>query len=254
MPKRPIQGSRAIVTGASSGIGRELTRTLVAQGARVVAVARREDRMRDLGPNVEVVVGDVTDPPTREQAVQTAADSFGGLDLLINNAGVGAMGRFDTARSDTIRRLMEVNFFATVEMTRLALPLLKTGRRPMLVNLSSIMGLRGAPHNSEYSASKFALQGFSEALRAELVQDGIDVLVVSPGTTETEFFERLIASDSQASWPEHAPVSAAYVARAIVRAIRQGKHAIVPYRLGRVLYYLNRISPRLVDRIMARYA
>ena len=156
-------------------------------------------------------------------------------------------------RSRRVRRLMEVNFFALVEMTRAALPLLKLGTRPMLVNIGSILGHRGVPHNSEYAASKFAVHGFSEALRAEWAGMGIDVLVVSPGTTDTEFFDRVIEQTSAPAWPEHKPISAANVARQIVRAIRAGRHEIIPYRWGKVLVWLNRLSPWLVDYLMTRY-
>ena len=97
---------------------------------------------------------------------------------------------------------MEVNFFALVEMTRLALPLLKQGVNPIVVNVSSILGHRGVPHSSEYSASKFAVQGFSESIRAEFARLGIDVLVVSPGTTETEFFDRVIEQHRRAELAE----------------------------------------------------
>ena len=97
------------------------------------------------------------------------------------------------------------------------------------------------------------MQGFSESIRAEFARLGIDVLVVSPGTTETEFFDRAIEHTAAPNWPKHKPVSAADVARQIVRAIRQGRHEIIPYRWGRVLCWLNRLSPRLVDWLMARY-
>jgi len=260
MPKREIQGSRAIVTGASSGIGRELSRELARQGAEVVVVARREDRLRELADSiraengtVEVVVGDITDPEVRQKAVDTAVASFGGLDILVNNAGIGAMGLFEHADPERVRRVMEVNFFALVEMTRLALPTLKQGTNPIVVNVSSILGHRGVPHSSEYSASKFAVQGFSESIRAEFSAQKIDVLVVSPGTTETEFFDRVIERTGEPSWPQHKPVTPAEVARQTVRAIRRGKHEIVPYRWGKVLCWLNRLSPGLVDRLMARY-
>ena len=198
-------------------------------------------------------MGDITDPQTRQRAIDAAQAKLGGLDILVNNAGVGAMGLFEDADPERVRRVMEVNFFALVEMTRLALPLLKQGVKPIVVNVSSILGHRGVPHNSEYSASKFAVQGFSEAIRAEFTRLGIDVLVVSPGTTETEFFDRVIERTAEPNWPEHRPVSAASVARQIVRAIRRGRHEIIPYRWGRVLCWLNRLSPRLVDRLMARY-
>jgi len=148
---------------------------------------------------------------------------------------------------------MEVNFFALTEMTRLALPVLKRGTNPMLVNLSSIIGHRGVPYNSEYCASKFAVRGFSESIRTELTRHGIDVLVVCPGTTQTEFFDRVIARTGEPTWPEHTPVSAERVAVAIVRAMRRGKAEIIPYGWGRILCWLNRLSPRLMDWVMARY-
>jgi short-subunit dehydrogenase len=204
-------------------------------------------------PTISIVPGDVTDPAVRQRAIQMAQSALGGLDLLVNNAGSGAVGRFDRAEPDRLRRVMEVNFFALAEMTRLALPLLKAGRRPMIVNVGSILGHRGVPYNTEYCASKFAVQGFSEALRCEVTQDGIDVLVVSPGTTQTEFFDRVIQGEGQPSWPQHRPVTADQVARQVVRAMRRGQREVIPYFWGRVLCWLNRLSPGLTDRVMARY-
>lgn len=226
----------------------------------MLVVARRADRLQALveeistaGGRVETFMGDIADPATREKAVSHALSAFGGLDILVNNAGVGALGLFDGADPERLRRLMEVNFFALVEMTRLALPLLKQGNHSIVVNISSILGHRGVPYNSEYCASKFAVQGFSESIRSEFVRLGIDVLVVSPGTTETEFFDRVIDRTGAPPWPKHRAVTAAQVARQTVSAMRQGKHEIIPYRLGRLMCLLNRLSPRLMDAIMARY-
>jgi short-subunit dehydrogenase len=267
MAKREISGSRAIVTGASSGIGLEIAKQLAVAGGMVVCVARRQDRLDALAAEVAKlqcpgrivsVVGDVTDASVRDKAIQTSQAEFGGLDLLVNNAGVGAMGPFETSDPNRVRQVMEVNFFALVEMTRAALPPLhdsrESGHKPMIVNISSILGHRGVPHNSEYSASKFAVHGFSEALRSELAASGIDVLIVSPGTTETEFFDSVLEKTGAPQWPKHGAVTAAQVAAATVRAIRRGNHEIIPYRWGKVLVALNRLSPWLVDKLMARYA
>lgn len=258
--KRKLHGCRAIVTGASSGIGRATSLELARNGVALVVVARREDRLRELtdqivsiGGKAEAVVGDVTDPAVRQQVIDTARDKLGGLDILVNNAGVGAMGLFMDADPERARRLMEVNYFALVEMTRLAVPLLQSGNCPIIVNVSSILGHRGVPYSSEYAATKFAVQGFSESIRAEFTKLGIDVLVISPGTTETEFFDRVIERTADPKWPEHKPISAAEVARQMVRAIRKGKHEIIPYFWGRVLCRMNRLSPWLVDRLMSRY-
>src|SRR5439155_3599866 len=112
---------------------------------------------------------------------------FDGLDVVVNNAGIGATGHFADATEERLRRIMEVNFFGLTETTRVCLPLRRRGRDPAIVNVSSIVGKRGLPGRSEYSASKFAAQGFSEALRAELARFGIDVIVVNPGLTQTNF-------------------------------------------------------------------
>ena len=258
--KRKLHGLRAIVTGASSGIGRETALELARQGVGVVVVARREDRLRQLveqitalGRKVEPVVGDITDPQTRQRAIDAAEAKLGGLDILVNNAGVGALGLFEDADPQRVRRLMEVNFFALVEMTRLALPLLKRGVKPIVVNVSSILGHRGIPHRSDYSASKFAVQGFSEAIRAEFTRLGIDVLVVNPGATGTEFSDSELQRTSQPGWPQPKPVSAVKVAEKIVRGIRLGRHEVIPSGFAQLLFWLNRFSPRLVDRMLARY-
>ena len=258
--KRDLNTRRAIVTGASSGIGRETALELARHGVGVVVVARREDRLRQLvdqitalGQKVEPVVGDITDPPTRQRALDAAEAKLGGLDILVNNAGVGALGLFEDADLQRVRRVMEVNFFALVEMTRAALPLLKRGVNPIVVNISSIVGHRGIPHRSDYSASKFAVQGFSEAIRAEFTRLGIDVMVVSPGTTGTEFFDSELQRTSRPKWPEPKPVSAVKVAEKIVRGIRLGRHEIIPSGFAQLLFWLNRISPRLVDKMLARY-
>ncbi|MHB8899334.1 MAG: SDR family NAD(P)-dependent oxidoreductase [Thermoguttaceae bacterium] len=260
MARRKIAGSRGIVTGASSGIGRAIALELCRQGASVLAAARREERLalvvedaRSLDGKMLVVGADIADSDDRQRVLHLACEQFGGLDFLVNNAGVGTLGRFENASSEQLRRVMEVNFFALAEMTRLAIPHQKQVRRPILVNVSSILGRRAVPHNSVYCASKFAVHGFSEAIRTELSADGIDVLVVSPGTTETEFFDRVLDRTSEPAWPRHRPVTAEHVARRTVAAMRAGRREIVPYLWGKVLCGMNRVSPGLVDRMMQRY-
>lgn len=261
MARRQLQGARTIVTGASSGIGRALATELARRGASLVLNARREKKLRDLaaalaatGAAVACCPGDVAEPQTRERLLQTALETYGGLDILVNNTGIGALGRFEDASPERLRRIMEVNFFALAEMTRASLPLLKRGNRPLIVNVSSILGHRGIPRSSEYCASKFAVQGLSESLRAELTPWNIDLLVVSPGTTETEFGDNLIERKGDVLWPKQPPVTAEQVALATARAMERGRHEIVPNRRGRLLCLLNRLAPRLVDRFMERYA
>lgn len=259
MARRELDGLRALVTGASSGIGRAICLELARHGVDLVALARREEPLKTLAAQVEQLgkravpaVGDVTDSGVRHRALCAANEQFGGLDLLVNNAGTSAYGRFTDSRPELLRQIMEVNFFAAVELTREAIPLLRAGSSPMIVNVSSILGRRANPLNAEYCASKFALTGFSEALRPELAQEGIDILVVSPSTTDTPFFESLIEEREKPPWAGLRGVSPEYVARATIRAMRRGKHEIVPSWQGWGILLANRIAPRIVDRIMQR--
>lgn len=261
MSRRKLDGLRALVTGASSGIGRAIAIELARKGVDLVLVARRAAPLSELALEIEKlgrraisIVGDVTDPAIRKEALSAALEQLGGLDLLVNNAGVSAHGRFADGNAETLRRILEVNFFAPLELTREAIPLLRAGRTPMVVNVSSILGRRGIPLNSEYCASKFALTGFSESLRAELGKEDIDVLIVSPGTTETELFDNLLEEREKPRWAKSRGVSSEYVARATVRAIERGKYEIVPNWQGWWLLLANRIAPRLVDWALQRVA
>src|SRR5262245_37127855 len=155
MAHRNLTDKRALITGASSGIGRALAIELARRGVDLVLIARRESRLaevateiRKLGRRVATVGGDVTDPTVRLRALDAARDELGGLDILVNNAGVGAHGRFADADPGRLRPIMNVNFFAAAELTREALPLLKAGTHPIVVNIGSILGYRGAPHKS----------------------------------------------------------------------------------------------------------
>jgi short-subunit dehydrogenase len=159
----------------------------------------------------------------------------------------------ESTTEETLRRIFEVNFFALVELTQLALPSLKLGNKPMVVNLSSIVGLRGVPHYGVYGAAKFAVSGISETMRAEFSHYGIDVLLVCPGTTQTEFFDVLYQSSSAPDMPVHHAVTAEYVAIRIVRAMKKGKHKIIPYFQAIILDYLNRFAPHFTDWIMTKY-
>ncbi len=260
MAKRRLTNTRALVTGASSGIGRALVIELARRGADIILVARREDRLAEvaaeiskLGRRAVCIAGDVTDAAVRQRAVAAARDELGGLDILVNNAGVAAHGRFADADPGRLRPIMEVNFFAPVELIREALPALREGTQPLIVNVGSILGRRGSPHKSEYSASKFALHGFSEAVRPELSRLGVDVLVVAAGPTETEHFDVLLEGTAELPWGNPHRQPAEEVARAIVRGIENGRNEIVTGWRGRLLLLFNRLFPRLVDRIMKRF-
>lgn len=257
--RRQIAGSRILVTGASQGIGRAIALEAVKQGAKVLAAARHEPMLRELadevraqGPNaqggvLEYVVADVTSAADRQCMVEAAQANFGGLDVLINNAGIGATGHFADVDFEILRKIMEVNLFGLTETTRAFLPMLKQGNRPAIANISSIAGKRGIPARSHYSASKFAVQGFSEALRADLSKDGIDVLVICPGLTQTNFSKNMLEQKALVKLDHLRGMSSEDVARATLRAIAKGKHELVLTFKGKLLVWFSRFLPKIVD-------
>jgi short-subunit dehydrogenase len=261
MARRTLRDLRILITGASQGIGRALVERAAARGARVLAAARSVDllqqfqaEVRGQGGNCEIVAADVASPEGRQQMLDAVQQHLGGLDVLVNNAGVGATGHFADADPTRLRTIMEINFFGLTETTRLFLPLLKRGTTPAIVNVSSVIGKRAVPGASEYCASKFAVQGFSEALRAELSKDGVDVLVVCPGRTRTHFTDNLlerkvgrIAEAARGQSPEH-------VAEATLRALERGKNEICLTFTGWLMVTVNRFCPRFVNWVAARRA
>ena len=266
--KRTIADKRVILTGASSGIGWHLALQLAQQGAHVIASARRTARLDELVETFKTnqdantstkpgtiipVTGDVCDRDLQQQLIDTCDQQFGGVDLLINNAGIGAMGRFDNADADRMRKVFDVNFFAIAELTRLALPKLKLGNDALIVNMSSILAHRAAPLKSEYCASKFALHGFSDSIRAELAKDDVSLLLVSPSTTDSEFFDSAIEDQTGKNWKKRGSMPPDVVAAKTIRAIRKRKHEIILTHGGRFLVWLDRLVPGVANRIMARY-
>lgn len=260
MAKRELIDKCIVITGASSGIGRHLALQAAAEGACVVVGARRQDRLEQLvqeinsnGGRCIAVVGDVTQKETRTRLIDACVTNCGGMDILINNAGVGAMGRFDEANESRLRDVFEVNFFAVADLIRESLPVLKKGQSPMIVNISSVLGHRAAPLKSEYCASKFALHGFSDSIRAELTKNGIDLLLVSPSTTDSEFFDHAIEDNTKTNWKRRGAMPPEVVAAKTIRAIKKGKHEIILTLGGRMIVWLDRLIPGLANRIMARF-
>lgn len=258
MARRSIHGLRTIVTGATSGIGRALVIELVQRGARVVAMGRRRDRLAALSETLRaegrlrIVAGDVTQRNDRLAALDEAVREFGGLDALVNNAGIGALGLFERASEEQLRQIMEVNFFAPAEFIREALPDLIRGSRPIVVNVSSVLGHRAIPDMSEYCASKFALHGLSDSLRAEFAPLGIDVLLVSPSTTKSEFFEQAVGQSGR-SPNRFSAMTAEAVARCIVAGMLGGRHEIILSAGGNALVWLDRLCPPLANWLVANW-
>src|SRR5260370_1136074 len=228
-----IVGSRMLVAGASQGIGQALAEESARRGAQVLAVARNETLLQEFAArtkarnlSLHVLAGDVTNPQDRQRMAEFVQSRFGGLDVLVNNAGIGTTGHFAEVSPERLRKIMEVNFFSMTELIRVFLPMLKKGHQPAIVNISSVAGKRGIPARSEYSASKFAMQGFSEALRAELAKDGIDVLVVCPGLTQTNFSRNMLEQKARMPIDHMRGMSPEKVALASLRAIEHGRHEV----------------------------
>jgi NADP-dependent 3-hydroxy acid dehydrogenase YdfG len=188
-----LAGKAALVTGASSGIGRSTAVALAEAGARVALVARRADRLHDLAGRIEagggqalVAAADVTDEAAASRAVRDAAGHFGGLDILVNAAGMTQVGRVENADVADWRYVFELNFWAGLYTARAAIPALRAGGGD-IVNISSTAGRRavGAAFGP-YAASKFALTALNESLRAEVTLAGIRVSIIEPGATATE--------------------------------------------------------------------
>jgi short-subunit dehydrogenase len=259
MAWRKLAGLRVLITGASQGIGRALALAAAQRGARVLASARSADLLTNLaadvraaGGEIETVVGDVTNPEDRRTLVETAQRVYGGLDVLINNAGIGATGHFCEASPERLRTIMEVNVFALIEMTRACLPLLYKGKTPAIVNISSIAGKVALPARSEYSASKFAVQGFSEALRAELNKDGIDVVIVSPGLTQTNFSQNMLEQKARMAVDHMRGMTAEAVAQETLRALERGSPETSLSMAGKLIVLFKQYAPWFVSWVIRR--
>jgi len=177
--------------------------------------------------------------------VRAAKEKFGGLDVLINNAGIGATGHFADSSPDVLRSIMETNFFGTVETTRAFLPILTEGKTPAVVNVSSILGRRAIPGRSLYSASKFAIEGWTQAVRAEFARFDIDVITVNPGLTQTNFSQNMLEKKAKQSLDHMRGMTPDQVAAATLDALAAGKKVVNLTFQGKALLFANRFLPGL---------
>jgi short-subunit dehydrogenase len=256
--RRNLAGRRVLVTGASSGIGRALAEQLVRLGAKVGLAARSEDKLNEVARSLarigeaEPMPADVTRDEDRRRLIETMSRRFGGLDVLVNNAGIASFAHFADSSGEILRQLMEVNFFAPAELIRLALPLLREGREAAIVNVSSLCGRRGLPAFSEYSASKFALCGLTEGLRAELALRGIDILLIVPGLVSTDLPGHMLRNTGRMKIDFTRGLAPEKVAAGIVRGLQRNKKETVLGSDARWLLRFNRFLPRLLDWLIVR--
>ncbi|NWA63189.1 SDR family oxidoreductase [Pantoea sp. B9002] len=193
-------GRVAVITGASSGIGEAIARALVADGHRVALLARRTDRtevlVRELGNRAIAIKADVTDRDSVVAAAERVSEIFGPADILINNAGVMLTGPFDSTQRDEHRLMVDTNLLGAMTVTEVFLDQLRSSGHGDLINISSVAGRVAAAGFAAYSATKFAVNGWSEALRLELQPD-IRVTVIEPGAVRTELTSHITNADSK---------------------------------------------------------
>jgi short-subunit dehydrogenase len=259
---RGWDGIGAVVTGASSGIGAAIARQLASAGAALTLNGRNAERLdavatacRETGAAAATVVGDLTDGAVRARIVGAALALHGGIDLLVNNAGLTMNARFAELQPVVLRRVVEVDFFATVELTRLALPALRERKGRILV-VSSLTGLVGPPTRTAYAAAKHALHGFFDALRIELRDDGVSVTIACPGFVDTPMRIHAVLGDGSEQGRDQASgrqmLTADRVAAASLRAASRRQRMILLGRETRIARLLSILAPSLLDRVLAK--
>jgi short-subunit dehydrogenase len=250
------RGRVAIVTGASSGIGRVVALDLASRGASVVAVARREDLVeavaeecRRTAPHSRAVAADIADRASVESFVGETLERDGKIDILVNNAGMPMRVHATRLTVEDVERVMAVNFLGAVYATLAVLPAMMERRQGHIVNVSSVAGRVGSPREGAYSASKYALSGWSEVLAADLRETGVKVHLVIPGAIRTEIWDKVQEPPSFSGRFEPAEA----VSRGILRAIEQDRFEVwVPRRL-KPAGLIRALLPGTYVKAIARY-
>jgi len=247
-----------IVTGAGTGIGRELARKLLNAGAYVVLAGRRIEKLRETieghakAENATAVSIDVTRRADLKRLVETCLQRHGRIDILVNNAGVGYGGAISDIRPEEVEHMMKVDLIAPIWLTQLAIPVLLEQAEGMIVNVSSLAGVVAIPNQSFYCAAKHGLHGFSQALRRELLGTSMRVLTVYPGGVESELMSDVVREKmAEQKFRMFDMMKADVAADIIVDGMRRETAKIfVANRLERNLVRLNHVVPGLVDRRM----
>ncbi|MBO4282530.1 MAG: SDR family oxidoreductase [Bacteroidales bacterium] len=257
--KTTFEKKTAIVTGASSGIGKALALSLAEQGAYVMLAARREDLLKEIvgqitdkGGRADYCVTDVSQAEDCKRLVEKTVQNWGKLDLLICNAGISMRANFDDVDLEVIHRLMEVNFFGTVHCTKYALPYLQQSKG-CLVGVSSTAGIHGLPWRTGYSASKFAITGFLETIRLENMKKGVHVMIAYPGFTTSEIRYHALTADGSAQGctprNESSMMSSEATAAHILKGIRKKTQYQVSFT-DIVVYFAKFLCKRLLNHVV----
>ena len=251
----------AVVTGGTDGIGKALVEALLAQGAKVSACGRHHDKLYKLQSEypsypLHTVVADVSNENDCRHFIESTVKVFGGIDILINNAGISMRSLFKDVELEVMRKLMNVNFFGAVYCTKYAMHSLME-RKGTIVGISSIAGYRGLPGRSGYSASKFALQGWLESIKTELAQDGVHVMWVSPGFTTSNIRNAALNSKGQhqgeSPMDENKMMTAEECAQRILKAIKNKKRSLVMTFTGKETVFMQKFFPSLADKFIRKF-
>ena len=256
-----LEHSVAIITGASSGIGRETAFLFARKGVKIALASRREDKLQEvaqeingLGSEALILPIDVSDQDQIDSMVERVLERFGQVDILVNNAGFGQFAPIEETSADDMREIFGVNFMGPFYAIKAALPHMRKQGSGHIINISSVAGKRGFPFMGAYCATKFAMNAISEALRIELTGTNIHVSLVYPVTTKTEFFDVLKNKTGRRfELPTMFTQSAQQVAQAIVKCAENPKTEVLPFPLARLLIVINAIAPSLLDFILRKY-
>jgi dehydrogenase/reductase SDR family protein 7B len=249
-----------IVTGGSSGIGKALAISFAKMGAKVVVTGRNQDRLNEVSSELDVLNAphlclklDAASEADNKLMIDQTIKAFGHLNILINNAGISMRALFEEIDLEVFKKVMDINFYGTLYATKYALPhILKT--KGSIVGVSSINGYRGTPARTAYTASKYAMNGFFESLRTEVMHRGVHILVACPGFTGTNIRNAALTADgtSQGDSPrdEGKMMTAEEVAAGIIKAIKKRKRDVVFTAQGKLAVFLNKVIPSRMDKIV----
>ena len=239
------------------GIGRAVALELARKKAKLVLAARSIEKLyqlqieiEQLGAKCMVAPTDITEPSAIDRLVEGTVTRFGGVDVLVNNAGYGLWGVVEKLPVDEIRKIFETNVFGAIAMAKAVIPEMKKRGGGQIVNIESVVALRSMPGSGAYCATKHALHAFSEAMRIELLPHHIHVCSFCPGITESEFSKNRIEIDFHTEFSKTLSMSAEHCARIIIRAIERRRRQVVTTWSGKFMHVIQRISPRLVDWMM----
>lgn len=250
-----------VITGGSDGIGRALVEEFIDLGARVATCGRNHDKLYTLQMQhtnvlLHTMTCDISHENEAKRFIESTIKTFGGIDILINNAGISMRALFKDADLDVLRQVMDINFYGAVYCTKFALSSIME-RQGTIVGVSSIAGYRGLPGRTGYSASKFALQGWMEALRTEMMDAGVHVMWVCPGFTASNIRHAALNEagkpQGESSMEEGKMMTADECAHHIIKAIEKRKRTLILTSTGKRTVFMNRFFPSLADKLVHKF-